>query len=108
VDPLGKMFPNIVLGKKPPGLDVVTKGKPPHGEKLAPRDIPLGSGVLTQGNLKLPDVLLPLDWLGKVPKPLGILHPKGTPTPDVVGLLIGLVEVEGVPLPMLKSKLGPH
>jgi hypothetical protein len=59
VDPPGKIFPKLVPGKKPPGPDVDTKGKPPHGEKFPPRDVPPGKGVLTQGKLKPPDVLLP-------------------------------------------------
>jgi hypothetical protein len=45
--------------------------------------------------------------LGTTPKPLGIFHPKGKPTPDDVGLLIGIVEVEGTPPPMMKPRLDP-
>jgi hypothetical protein len=53
------MFPKLVEGKKPPGLDVDKKGKTPHNEKFPPRDVSLGKGVLTQGKLKPPYVLLP-------------------------------------------------
>jgi hypothetical protein len=87
VDPLGKIFPNLVARKKPRGLYVLRKGKTPQDENSPPR------GVLTQGNLKTLDVLLPPDWLGTTPKPLQIFHPKGTPTLDYVMSLIGLAEV---------------
>jgi hypothetical protein len=36
-----------------------------------------------------------------------MFHPKGKPTPDNVGPLIGMVEVEGIPPPMLKPRLDP-
>jgi hypothetical protein len=64
-------------------------------------------GVLTHGNVRPPEVIMLLGWLGAAPKPLAILHPKGIPAPDHVEPLIGLAEVEGDPLPMPKSKLGP-
>jgi hypothetical protein len=37
-----------------------------------------------------------------------MFHPNGKPTLDNVGPLIGMVEVEGIPLPMLKLRLDPH
>jgi hypothetical protein len=58
VDPTKKTFPKLVLGKKSLGSDVITKGNPPHCEKIPPRDVPLGKSVLTQENLKPLDVLL--------------------------------------------------
>ena len=59
VDPLEKTFPKLVPGKKSLGLDILTKGKPSHGEKFPPRDALLWKGVLTHGKLKPLDVLLP-------------------------------------------------
>jgi hypothetical protein len=63
--------------------------------------------VLIQGNLNPLEVLFPPTTLGIVPKPLGIFHPNRKPTLDNSNPLIGMVEVEGVPLPMLKLRLGP-
>jgi len=107
VDPPRKIFPNLVPGMKSPGPDMDTKGKPPHDEKFPPRDVPPGKGVLTHGKGKPLEVPMLPGLLRIAPKPLGILHPKGTPGPDDVGPLIGLVEVEGAPLPMLKPNLSP-
>jgi hypothetical protein len=42
------------------------------------------------------------------PKPLGIFQSKGTPAHDDVGSLIVLLEVEGIPPPMLKPRISPH
>jgi hypothetical protein len=36
-----------------------------------------------------------------------MFHPKGKPTPDDVGSLKGMVEVEITPPPKLKPRLGP-
>jgi len=36
-----------------------------------------------------------------------MFHPKGKPTPDNVGSLKGMVEVEITPPPKLKPRLGP-
>jgi hypothetical protein len=37
-----------------------------------------------------------------------MFHSKGKPTIDNVKMLIGMVEVEGIPLPTLKPRLNPH
>jgi hypothetical protein len=42
VDPLGKMFPKLVPGKKPPEPDVLIKGNPPQFENLPLRGVPQG------------------------------------------------------------------
>jgi hypothetical protein len=59
VDPIGKTFPKSLRRKNPPRPKVLIKGNPPHYEMLPRRDIPLGKGVLTHGNLKPLDILLP-------------------------------------------------
>jgi hypothetical protein len=41
------------------------------------------------------------------PKPLGMFHPKGKLAPHDIRLLIRMVEVEGIPPPMLKRRLTP-
>jgi hypothetical protein len=46
VDPLGKISPKLVPGKKPPRPNVDTKGKSPHCEKFPPRDVSPKKGVL--------------------------------------------------------------
>jgi hypothetical protein len=52
------MFLKLAIGKNPPGIEVLIKGKPPHYENFPPRDMHLGKGVLTHGNLKPIDILL--------------------------------------------------
>jgi len=104
VDPPGKMFPKLILGKKPTGSDVLINGK----LQFPLKDMPLGKGVLTHGKGNPPELLPLLGSLGTTPKPLGILHLKVTPTLDHSMLLIVLEEVEVSPLAMLKTKLTPH
>jgi hypothetical protein len=58
VDPLEKIVPKLVPGKKPPRPYMVMKGKLPQGEKLPLRDVPPRKDVLTQGKSKPLDVLL--------------------------------------------------
>jgi len=52
------------------------------------RGVPPWKGVLTHGKIKPPDILLPPSWLEIAPKLLGKFHPKYTPTPDDIRLLI--------------------
>jgi hypothetical protein len=94
VYPLGKMFPKLVPGKKLLELDALIKGNPSHCENLPSMDVPPGKGVINHGKFKNLDILLCPTSLGTTPKPLGILHPKDTPTPTDVRPMIGIVEVE--------------
>jgi hypothetical protein len=41
-------------------------------------------------------------------KPVGMFHRKGISTYNDVGPLIGMVEVEGSPPPMLKPRISPQ
>jgi hypothetical protein len=70
--------------------------------------VPPGNDVLTHRNLKSSDVILHPSWIGIAPKPLDIFLPKGKLVPDDIGSLIGMVEVEGIPPPVLKLNLNPH
>jgi hypothetical protein len=44
--PSMKRIPKFSPREEPPGPDVETKGKPPHGEKFPPRDVPYGNVFL--------------------------------------------------------------
>jgi hypothetical protein len=106
VDPPGNMFPKLVQGRNPqdrmwtqkenlPMMKISPKGCAPRERCANPRKVKTSrctiSPSLTRDN----------------PKTTRHTPSKRYTTPDDVGPLIGLVEVEGVPLPMLKPKLRP-